>query len=701
MRSVYATLLLTAAIVAATRSLATAQPPAPVQPGESLERRLFDDPNIFSQLSGARRSALERKFGRRTESAPAIGASAAPLVPRAAAPSAGIGNTRVNDPTQDTGANHSGDTQSETAVVIGAGNNVVAAFNDSGSIAAGARFTGWALSTDGGGTFADQGVLPSGADGDLGDPVLARSTKTGTILLATLSFNTGHKLLIFRSTDNGATFQAPVNGAPGFGPNDGEMDKEWIAVDNTPGAGFGNVYMLWRNFAPGGGMTFTRSLDDGATWGPSPGVKITTDVGQGASVVVGADHTVHLFWYDQSANPPAIRTARSTDAGQTFTTPATIANLRTTSANGDLGLHPGFRTNSFPQAVASPVNAKLLLVVYNDRNDLKAQTDTADIFLLLSSDGGQTWQGPGQVNDDVTFNDQWQPAMAITPDGSRVCVSWYDRRLDPGNNVIDRFAAIGRIVGDAVAFGPNFRLTTEPFPAVKGVDPQMNPTYMSDYDQMTASGTAFLTTWGDNRGNSALHAGKNPDVRCARISTAGIGTGLALGGTSNAAAAASRIAAFEETKEIPLAQVPAFNLQAFHDAAAKAGTTGHVQGAVQLSKAFLLGETLAMYRLQGIDAQGNRIDAEVKGGFVTEFEAMVPAAKVPMAVVQAFAAQNLGPQPQLVEVVFSGADVVRYGFEPDSIRAAAAAGLTAANQYEAYFKPDGTVLSVRMPAPGQ
>ena len=115
------------------------------------------------------------------------------------------------------------------------------------------------------------------------DPVLARSARTGTIFLATLSFNTAQNLWCFRSTDNGASFLSPAtNLSPGFTSTTGNQDKEWIAVDNnsTGGqpAGFGNVYHFWRNFGSTPGMTFTRSTDDGLTFGD---VYFGTDLPEG------------------------------------------------------------------------------------------------------------------------------------------------------------------------------------------------------------------------------------------------------------------------------------------------------------------------------------------------------------------------------------------------------------------------------------
>ncbi len=166
-----------------------------------------------------------------------------------------VPNPLVNDPTADT---TSRDTQSETALTLGAGANVVCAFNDSGQSASG-KYTGFSQSSNGAASWVDKGSLPTSTNGDLGDPVLATSVKTGTILLSTLSYFTSEQILIFRSVDNGLSFTGPVNGAPGFNTTNGDQDKEWITVDNFPGSGFGNVYMFWRNFGSPGGMAAVKA----------------------------------------------------------------------------------------------------------------------------------------------------------------------------------------------------------------------------------------------------------------------------------------------------------------------------------------------------------------------------------------------------------------------------------------------------------
>jgi hypothetical protein len=425
-----------------------------------------------------------------------------------------VPNPLVNNPTNDTTSN---DTQSETALTLGARSNVVCAFNDSGQSGSG-MYTGFSQSTNGGVSWVDKGSLPISTNGDLGDPVLATSAKTGTVLLSTLSYYTSEKILIFRSVDNGLTFSGPINGAPGFNTTNGDQDKEWITVDNFPGTEFGNVYLFWRNFGSPGGMTLTSSTDDGVTWGPSGGTVLASG-GQGAQVVAGPDHAVYCFWYDSSSSPDSISMRKSTDFGASFGPTVTVTTFIGTGVNGDLGLG-GFRSSSFPQIVVNPVSGNLYIVY----PDVTTGGDRGNIWFRQSTNGGTNWSSPAiKVNDDSTTRAQFEPALAVKPDGSGLAVCWYDRRRDPADALIERWGVTAAISGNTVTFGPNFRISPQ-FPAVFGVDPAINSTYMGDYDMMAADANFFYTTWGDNRDPSiAVPTRNNANIRSATFTMAGPG----------------------------------------------------------------------------------------------------------------------------------------------------------------------------------
>src|ERR1043166_1551024 len=402
-------------------------------------------------------------------------------------------NVLLNDPSLDLTALN---TQSETAIVLGAGGDIVSGFNDSGSFAIdNSKFIGYSTSSNSGAAWTDRGELLDSVSGEAGDPVLARNNSTGTILFATVSFHIANQINIFRSTDDGVTFDAPINGTPDT-PN-GMHDKPWLAVDNFPGPGNGNAYLFWRDFGTGGGMRFSRSTDDGVTWAlAGGGVLSTASTNQGAQVAVGPDHTVYLMWLE--ANQMVIR--RSTDLGVSFGPPIVAHTLLSSGGfNGDLYLDGGFRTNRFPQLVVNPVSGYLYLV-YADNPD---GDDKADIFFRQSTNNGDIWSVPIRVNHDPGTNDQWQPAIGVSPDGTALFIGYYDRRGSPTNDRFEYWGRTAAIAGSGVTFGCEFPVTSTDSSVVVGVDPTLNAMYMGDYDMVAADNTNFYSNSADNRSGNA------------------------------------------------------------------------------------------------------------------------------------------------------------------------------------------------------
>jgi hypothetical protein len=402
-------------------------------------------------------------------------------------------NALINNNNGSTGTSNF--TQSENTVVA-FGNTIVVGFNDSGSNAGGAnKFTGWSRSTDNGATWTDGGTLPNSAGGDAGDPVLARDNTTGRIYFATLGFNVD-TIQVFRSTDDGATWMAPVNGTPGGSTE----DMEWIAVDNFSGSGQSNVYLVSRNFGAGNGVRLYRSTDGGNTWGPSGGTLIVSGM-QGGFVTVSPDHSVHAYWYDGTS----IKVRKSTDQGVTFGSAVTVVSGLIGGTNGDLnltGLRQGtasfspFRSNEFPDAAVNPVNGNIYVVHDNDG----AGSDKADVFFEQSTDGGATWSAPFRVNDDATTTDQWQPTIVVSPGGDRLGIFYYSRQEDPGNNNLFKYyGRTATISGGTVTFTPSAPVSDAASLPEFGRDSVVNSVYMGDYQQAFATAAAFHIAWADNR----------------------------------------------------------------------------------------------------------------------------------------------------------------------------------------------------------
>lgn len=438
----------------------------------------------------------------------------------------------VNNPAADTTAQ---DTQSETSVAVLPGKRVVA-FNDSGSYnGSNNHFTGYAASTDSGSTFVDKGTLPASTEGDAGDPVLAAHNASGSLYMATLGFSTGENVQVFKSADGGQTFGAPVNGSPGFAGTRDFQDKEWITADNAAGTGNGNVYLCWTRFLAGdvgAEVRFTRSTNGGGSFGPSAGLLLSSG-GQGCFVVTGPNHAVYVFYYRGTANGSfgqggdnKLFVRKSNDAGVSFTPEVQVADLLSTTVNGDLGLSP-FRSNSFPHAAVNPVTG----AIYATFNDNPADADNADVYYTKSTDSGATWSSPVQVNNDDGGTDQFFPTVSVNPAGTRIMFGYYSRSFDASNSLIHRRGRLATVntSTNAVGFLPSFQMGPN-YPAVVNQDPVINPTYMGDYDQIAAdSAGMFNSSWSDNKDGNTFHANQ-PDARYARINpdTATVGLSVSL-----------------------------------------------------------------------------------------------------------------------------------------------------------------------------
>jgi len=433
----------------------------------------------------------------------------------------------VNDPSTDATAQ---DTQSETSIVHLGSNKLVAAFNDSGSFIGGAQhFTGYAHSADGGATWTDGGTLPASASGDFGDPSLAVDRTTGEVYIAALSGVAGVGMPVFKSTDDGHTWAAPVDGAPGLSGSN--TDKEWMTVDNFGGPNNGNIYLCMTDFDATVTIKFFRSTDHGATFGPPTGTTLSIG-GQGCFVAVSPDHQVNVFYYrgtgaSGQGGDNKLFVRRSTDGGLTFGTEVQVADLATTTTNGNLTLKGGLRSNSFPHAAVNPDPLRpYIYVVYNDDPTPLVTTDqNADVFITFSTDGGSTWSAPTPV--DNSAGDQFFPTIGFREEGGRLMVGYYSRVHDSDNLLFHRRSRLARLTSPgAPLFYPSFQLGPNT-PVTIGQDPVINATYMGDYDQIAGGPNRLFSTWSDNRTGNAFHA-RQPDVHSATIVTGLVSADLSV-----------------------------------------------------------------------------------------------------------------------------------------------------------------------------
>ncbi len=307
------------------------------------------------------------------------------------------------------------------------------------------------------------------------DPTLTVD-RNGNFYMSVLDYAPGNSddssyISFLKSTDKGVSWTGPYTVEDSLGPY--FEDKQFITVDRTTGPHSGNVYIAWARFPNPTRIMFARSTDGAVTWddtlivGPIQDDQNcgwgTFDAGQFANPLVGSDGSVYVHWIGtdiDSANGCAsyyaLTQVKSTDGGQTFSTPSvirhTFGNWWTVDGNVNVYNQPTTAAD-----ISGGTYDGNLYCAY-------ANVDTTslafNIEFIRSSDGGATWTEPYYINDDVTgpsdIHDQFHPWMVINDEGT-LAIIWYDQRRDPNHTLFDTYAAYSYDGGES--FTTNHRVS--------------------------------------------------------------------------------------------------------------------------------------------------------------------------------------------------------------------------------------------------
>jgi len=306
------------------------------------------------------------------------------------------------------------------------------------NIIAGANLRYHYASFDGGKMWT-QGQLPSGT---WGDPCVIFD-KTGRAYIANLTYG-WDAITVRYSDDGGLTWSEGVKlygpssdrARPGSFYNSSLQDKEWLATDMSDSPYSGAIYAAWTDFTKYGSrdpsdssvIVFARSMDRGETFEPT--IRVSDSAGdcidssttmEGAVPAVGPDGEVYLAW----AGPEGLYFDRSFDGGQTWGKDAIISDM---PGGWDLHISGISRANGLPVTVADISTAPTRGTVYINWVDVR--NGDPDVFILASTDHGETWRGPVRVNDDEVGNgkEQFFTWAAVDPLTGELVIVYYDRR---------------------------------------------------------------------------------------------------------------------------------------------------------------------------------------------------------------------------------------------------------------------------------
>jgi len=242
------------------------------------------------------------------------------------------------------------------------------------------------------------------------------------------------RIVVQKSTDGGTTWN--TGAGIGYNPPRRNQDKEWLIADMTNSSYRNNIYAAWTEFDAYGSASpndssrilFSRSTDGGLTW--STPVRVSDRGGncidsdstvEGAVPAVGPNGEVYLSW----SGPLGIMFDKSTDGGVTFGADRFVTHQ---PGGWDFDVPGIYRCNGLPVTVCDVSTSPYRGTIYINWSDQRNGLNNTDVFLIKSTDGGNTWSNVKRVNDDLTTTHQFFSWMTLDPTTGFVYIVFYDRR---------------------------------------------------------------------------------------------------------------------------------------------------------------------------------------------------------------------------------------------------------------------------------
>lgn len=294
------------------------------------------------------------------------------------------------------------------------------------------------------------------------------------------------RIVVQKSTNGGINWS---NGTyTGFIPPK-QQDKEWLCVDPYNN----NIYMSWTQFDSYGSsnpsdssvILFSSSTDAGETW--SNALRINKIAGncvdedntvEGAVPCTGPNGEIYVSW---SINDKIVFN-KSTNGGVSWLPEETFVTSQ--PGGWDFAVSGIYRANGLPVTSCDLSNGPNRGTIYINWSDQRNGTTDTDVFMIKSTDGGNTWSDVKRVNDDPSGRQQFFTWMTIDQTTGFVYFVFYDRR---NYTTLQTDVYMAKSTDGGETF-ENFKISASPFTPNSSV-------FFGDYTNITAANNKIRPIW--------------------------------------------------------------------------------------------------------------------------------------------------------------------------------------------------------------
>ena len=354
-------------------------------------------------------------------------------------------------------------------------------------IVAGSNIDNYYYSGNGGLTW-DHGVINS-TFGVWGDPAIIADT-AGNFYFFHLSVPNWSqwidRIVCQKSVNGGMSW----NNGSFMGLNGSkQQDKAWAVVNTTSNF----INSCWTQFDLYGSanpldssnILFSRSLDAGSTW--STPKRINRKAGdcldmdntvEGAVPAVGPMGEIYVSW----AGPLGLVFTSSINGGVTW--PDSNRLIGEIPGGWDFAIPGIYRANGMPVTCCDLSNGAHRGTVYINWSDQRNGLDDTDIWIIKSTDGGQSWTNPKRVNNDPAGRQQFFTWMTVDQVTGFIYIVFYDRR-NYTDNLTDVYMAVSKDGGDTFN---NIKVSDSPFEPDSTI-------FFGDYTNIAAYNNVVRPIW--------------------------------------------------------------------------------------------------------------------------------------------------------------------------------------------------------------